>query len=85
MDVLFINFACRLKPFGSGGKSIVLKTAETIIPTKETVIILLVKIGRLKERTVKLNFSPPKNIGSHPKAKSNKAAVAQDQNPSMIV
>ena len=62
-----------------------LKIAETIIPTKEIVIILLVRIGRLKESTVKLNFSPPKNIGSHPNAKSNKAAVAHDQNPSIIV
>lgn len=72
-------------PFGTGGKSNVLKTAETSMPTIEIVIILPVKIGRLKDRTVKLNFTPPNNIGSHPKAKSKSAAVAHDQNPSKIV
>ena len=72
-------------PLGKGGKSIVLKIAEIIIPNKEIVIILLVKIGKLKDRTVRLKFRPPKNIGSHPKAKSKRAAVAQDQKPSIIV
>ena len=70
---------------GTGGKSIVLKIADTNIPTIETVIIWLVKIGRLKDKTVKLNFWPPKSIGSHPNKNNKRAAVAQDQNPSKIV
>src|SRR5258706_13018937 len=80
--VIFFN---RLIPFGIGGKSIVLKTAEITIPIKETVITLLVKIGKLKDKTVKLNFSPPKKIGSQPRTNSKRDAVAHDQYPSINV
>src|SRR3989344_2952758 len=71
--------------FGIGGKSIVLKIADTNIPNIEIVNILEVKIGRLKDKTVKLKLFPPKRIGSHPSKNSKRAAVAQDQNPSKIV
>ena len=70
---------------GTEGKSIVLKIAETNIPSMETVIIWLVKIGKLKDKTEKLNFCPPKSIGNQPNKKSKSADVAQDQNPSKIV
>ena len=72
-------------PLGRGGKSMVLKIAETSIPIIEIVIILPVNMGRLKDKIVKLNFWPPKNIGSQPSINKSNAAVAQDQNPSMIV
>ena len=71
--------------FGTGGKSIVLKIADTNIPTIETVIIWLVKIGKLKDKTEKLNFCPPSQIGSQPSKNNKSAAVAHDQNPSIIV
>ena len=70
---------------GTGGKSTVLKIADTIIPSIETVIIWLVKIGRLKDKTEKLNFDPPKSIGNQPNKNNKRAAVAHDQNPSIIV
>ena len=63
----------------------VLKIAEISIPAKETVIILLVKMGKLKDSMEKLNLLPPKKIGSQPSTKSNNEAVAQDQYPSMRV
>ena len=44
-----------------GGKSIVLKIAEINIPIMEIVIIWLVRIGKLKDKTETLNFCPPKN------------------------
>ena len=72
-------FFSGLMPLGVGESISVLNIAETAIPTKEMVIILLVKMGRLNERTVKLNLLPPKNNGSHPKINSSNAAVAQDQ------
>ena len=63
----------------------VLKIAETNIPIIEIVIICEVKIGRLKDKTEKLNFEPPKSIGSQPSKNNKSAAVAHDQNPSIIV
>ena len=69
----------RLTPTGRRGRSIVLITAETKMPAKEIVIILPVKIGKLKDSTVKLNLLPPKSNGNQPKAKSKRAAVAHDQ------
>ena len=80
--VIFFNL---LTPLGIGGKSIVESTAETIMPTNEIVMTLLVKIGKLKDSIVTLNLFPPKNIGSQPSAKSNSDAVAQDQYPSIKV
>ena len=74
--VIFLNL---LIPLGSGGKSMVLKMADTSIPSKETVITRLVSTGKLNDSTEKLNLFPPKNIGSHPKIKSNSDAVAHDQ------
>ena len=62
-----------------------LRIAEINIPTMEIVIILEVKIGKLKDKTVKLNFCPPKTIGNQPKINNKSAAVAQDQKPSRIV
>lgn len=73
------------KSFGTGGKSIVLKIADINMPTIETVIICEVKMGKLKDRTVKLNFCPPRRIGNQPNKNNKRAAVAQDQNPSKIV
>src|SRR3989344_3491529 len=65
--VIFFN---RLILFGIGGRSMVLKTAETTIPIREIVITLLVKIGKLKDKIVRLNLPPPKKIGSQPSTKS---------------
>ena len=62
-----------------------LRIADTNIPNIEIVIIRLVKIGRLKDKTEKLNFWPPKSIGNHPNKNNKRAAVAHDQNPSKIV
>ena len=84
VDFLY-HLICHFISFGIGGKSIVLKIAETIIPTIEIVIILPVKIGRLNDKTVKLKLFPPSKIGSQPSKNSKRAAVAQDQNPSKIV
>src|SRR3989344_6021260 len=71
--------------FGNGGRRMVLKIAEIIIPDIDRVIIRLVKMGKLNDKTVKLNFSPPNNIGSQPNKNNKRAAVAHDQNPSRIV
>src|SRR3989338_11281276 len=68
-----------LTPFGIGGRSIVLNSAETNIPIKEMVITLPVKIGKLNDKTVKLNFGPPSKIGNQPKTNNKSDAVAQDQ------
>ena len=71
--------------FGMGETMSKLKMAEIIIPIKEMVIILPVKIGKLNDKIEKLNLFPPKKSGSQPSIKSNSAAVAHDQNPSIIV
>lgn len=70
---------CHFISFGKGGKSMVLKIAEINIPAIEMVIILPVSIGKLNDKTVKLNFVPPNKIGNQPKINKSKAAVAQDQ------
>ena len=74
-----VIFLRRFTPFGILGNSIVDKIAEATIPTKEIVIILPVKIGKLKDKIEKLNLFPPRSIGNHPKINKSKAAVAQDQ------
>ena len=48
-----------LTPSGIGGNNMVLKTAETTMPINERVITRPVKIGKLKDKTVKLNLFPP--------------------------
>jgi predicted ribonuclease YlaK len=54
----FLNhLTYHLYSFGTGGKSQVLKIADTNIPTIETVIIWPVKIGKLKDKTEKLNLA----------------------------
>ena len=75
----------RLTPSGTLGSIMVLKIADTSIPIKEMVIILPVKIGKLNDKTVKLNLFPPSKIGNQPNIKSKSAAVAQDQYPSIKV
>ena len=57
----------------------VLKIAETNIPIKEMVMILLVSAGKLNDKIDRLKLLPPKNMGNHPRMKSKIAAVAQDQ------
>src|SRR5665213_1842619 len=71
--------------FGMGGNRMVLNTADTNMPSMEMVIMRLVKMGKLNDRTVKLNCFPPSKMGSQPNRNSNRAAVAHDQKPSTIV
>src|SRR5947209_7683169 len=80
-----VTFFHARMPRGIGETISTLKMAEIIIPTSEIVMILPVKIGKLNDKIEKLNLFPPKNIGSQPSINSNKAAVAQDQNPSITV
>src|SRR3989344_9461636 len=68
-----------LTVLGTGGSNIMLKMADIIIPSKEMVIMRLVRMGKLNDKIVKLNLFPPKNSGSQPKTNSSKAAVAHDQ------
>lgn len=63
---------------GRGGSSIIDNTADDISPIIQSVIISLVKYGRLKDSTVWLNSDPPSNTGSHPKAKIIMALVAHE-------
>ena len=53
------------------------------MPTMAKVIMVLVILGKLKERMVSLKISPPKKMGSHPKAKIMSELVAQEWNPSV--
>ena len=55
---------------------------EPIKPIIAMVIKIRVIRGRLYDKSVTLNLSPPKNRGSQPKRKINNALVAQDQKPS---
>ena len=84
-DILLMTRHKNGMVLGIGGNSIVLKMAETNMPAMETVIILPVKIGKLKDKTVKLNFEPPSKIGSQPNKNNSSAAVDHDQNPSIMV
>ena len=84
VDFLY-NFKYSFIFLGTGGRSAVLKIAEIIIPAIEIVIIFEVKIGKLNDKIEKLNFDPPKIIGSQPSKNSKREAVAHDQKPSKIV
>ena len=78
---IFFNL---LNFFGFGGKIKKLIIEEISIPAIDIVIIFLVTLGKLYDKRVILNFSPPKINGSQPKEKINSDATVQDQKPSKI-
>jgi len=61
-----------------------LKMAELAMPMEARVINILVICGKLKERVVELNASPPRKSGSHPRAKIIRALVDQEWNDSIM-
>ena len=69
-----------IKPYWRGrlGKSMVEIMADKTMPTIATVIKLRDTTGKLLDKTVTLNLSPPKIIGSQPITPMIKALVAQE-------
>ena len=55
------------------------------MPTEAIVIIYLVIIGKLKDKSIELNCAPPKVNGNQPNKKIIKEFVAQECAPSKIV
>ncbi|OGZ76794.1 MAG: hypothetical protein A3G45_00380 [Candidatus Staskawiczbacteria bacterium RIFCSPLOWO2_12_FULL_37_15] len=70
---------------GRGGSRTMDSTAEETSPSIASVIMVLVKYGRLKDRTVLLNSGPPTTTGSQPKRNSITAFVDQEWLPSAAI
>src|SRR3989344_6218411 len=68
--------------FGRTGRNVIKTIEDMIRPSIATIIIFLVRIGRLYESTVSLNRSPPRITGNQPRRKIIIGFVASDQKPS---
>src|SRR3989344_9159962 len=69
-------------PGGRGGRRAVEMIADVTMPNIASVIRIRVTRGRLCERTVAPNSSPPRMIGNHPSKNIKSEFVPHDQNPS---
>jgi len=79
------NTRCFPNPSGRfGGSKTILRSAEVAIPMEARFTSHPVTRGRLYEKSVVRNASPPKRFGSQPKRKIMKELVDHDKNPSNI-